>query len=444
MKFINTRNKKKYSFLKILLKGISKKGGLFMPEKFPKVNLKKIIKKNYKELFSYIFKKYLSKEEINFLNIKKIIKKTFNKKNFFSVKKIVDFKKIKLFKNKILLYKIYNGKTGSFKDMAISFLTNLISVYLKKKKKKINLVTSTSGDTGSSCAFFARKEKNIKIFILSPFKKISNFQANQMFSIKKKNLFNIKINGNFDDCQNILKKYILKKEKFSTLNSINLVRIISQSVYYFFCYKMFKKPLIFSIPTGNFGNAYSAFLAYKMGMPIKKIILCNNENDMCFSFFENKKQINKKVVKTNSPSMDILKPSNLERYLYEVLKKKDYIKYIKNIPFKYHKKSIFKATRCTKKERKRVIKEIYKKNKKLIIDTHTANALIYLKKKKCNNFICVSTASYVKFTKSIFNILNIKKKIKIIEKLKKKRKKTYKFNSKDKSKILNFIKINKN
>ncbi|MGX7583105.1 threonine synthase [Candidatus Vidania fulgoroideorum] len=445
MKFINTRNKKKYNFFDIIKKGISIKGGLFMPYKIPKINIKKILlKKNYNDLFYSIFKRFLSKKEILKINLKSIIKKSFSKKNFFLDKKncLTNIKKIKIFKNNVYLYKIYNGKSGSFKDMAISFIANLFKIYFKKKN---NVVTSTSGDTGSSCIFFLRKNKKINTFVLSPYKKISKFQSNQMFSIKKKNIFNLTIKGNFDDCQRIIKKNILKYKKFSTLNSINVIRIITQSIYYFNCYIKIKKPITFSIPTGNFGNAYSAFLAFKMGLPIKKIILCNNENDTCYRIFKGK-NVKKKVIKTNSPSMDILKPSNLERYFYEILKKKFFLDYIKNSNKKYFfkkKNSIFDVERCNKNKRKKIIKEVYKKNN-VIIDTHTANAILPVMKKKHKNFVCVATASYVKFTDSIFKILRINKNIKIIKELKKKRKKTFFFNSKDTKKICNFVKLNKN
>ncbi|UOQ27897.1 Threonine synthase [Candidatus Vidania fulgoroideae] len=444
MIFINTRNKERNNFFEIFTKGITNKGGLFLPLKIPKINLKKLIKKkNYNEVFFYIFKKFLTKKELKEINLEKVIKLSFNRKNFFYKKKIISISKIKIFKKKVSILNICKGKSGSFKDMAISFASNLFKIY--SKKKKINIVSSTSGDTGSSCISFMEKNKNVNTFILSPYKKISPFQANQMFTVKKKNIFNIKIKGNFDKCQKILKKDILKNKNFSTLNSINFIRIISQSVYYAYCYKYFKYPMTFSIPTGNFGNAYSAYLAFKMGIPIKKVFICNNENDTCFRIFNNIKKKKKKVVQTNSPSMDILLPSNLERFFYEYLKKEDFNNYLKGIyPF-LKKKTFFEAEKCSIKERKKIIKEVYKRNK-TIIDTHTANSLVPLLKEKkiSKNFICVSTANYVKFTNSVFNILKKKKKIKLINIMKKKRKKTFFFNSKDKKKIVNFIKMNKN
>ncbi|UOQ38041.1 Threonine synthase [Candidatus Vidania fulgoroideae] len=444
MIFINTRNKKEYNFFEIFTKGVADKGGLFLPLKIPKISLKKILrKKSYNEVFFYIFKKFLTKEELKLINLKKTIKLSFNRKNFFYKKKIISISKIKIFSKKVSILDICKGKSGSFKDMAISFASNLFKNY--SKKKKINIVSSTSGDTGSSCINFMKENKNVNTFILSPYKKISPFQANQMFTVKKKNIFNIKIRGNFDKCQKILKENILKNKNFSTLNSINFIRIISQSVYYAYCYKYFKSPMTFSIPTGNFGNAYSAYLAFKMGIPIKKVFICNNENDTCFRIFNNIEKKKKKVVQTNSPSMDILLPSNLERFFYEYLKKKDFNNYLKGFyPF-FKKKGFFRAKKCSREERKKIIKEVYKKNK-IIIDTHTANSLVpLLKKKYCDkNFICVSTANYIKFTNSVFSILKKKKKIRLINIMKKKRKKTFFFCSKDKSKIVNFIKINRN
>ncbi|UOQ33116.1 Threonine synthase [Candidatus Vidania fulgoroideae] len=443
MIFINTRDKKKYTFFEILMKSMSKKGGLFLPYSFPKISLEKILKKKkYNDIFFYIFKKFLTKKELSKINLKKIIDSSFNKKNFLYKKEIINISKIKAFGKKISILNISKGRSGSFKDMAISFLSNLLKSYTKKKK--INVITSTSGDTGSSCITFIKKCSNINTFILSPYKGTSKFQANQMFTVNKKNIFNINVRGDFDKCQEILKNSIVKEGKFSTLNSINFVRIISQSVYYAYCYKFFKKPMIFSIPTGNFGNAYSAYLAFKMGIPIKKVILCNNENDTCYNIFNNKIIVKKKVLKTNSPSMDILVPSNLERFLYEILKRSEFKKYLKGSYPKIKKNIFFESQKCSARERREIIKEVYNKNG-IIIDTHTANSLIplYRKNNYRRNFICVSTASYVKFTDSIFNILNIRKNIKIIDEIKKKRKKTFIFSSKDKNKLSNFIRINK-
>ncbi|WDI79307.1 threonine synthase [Candidatus Vidania fulgoroideae] len=446
MKYISTRKGDKKSFSKIIKNNMSS-GGLYVPYFFPKIRkkLKKIKNYNFKDIVNYIFKIFLTKNEYKHYSIKKICNNIFKKKNFPLDKNIVSLKKIK---KKLFLLKISNGKSFSFKDIAMCFISKIFKYNIKK-----NVICATSGDTGSSCATFFSKNNKIKTFIFSPYNKISNFQFSQISSIIKKNIFNVKIKGNFDDCQKIVKDSL--KNNFSTVNSINLIRILVQISYYLFAFLKIRKKINFFIPTGNFGNAYSCFILKKMGLPIK-ITIITNENDMLYNFFSKGiYENNRKTIKTDSPSMDISKSSNLERFIFSIFKNN---KEVRNFFNKIKKKKILKISKfkriincgkSVKGERKKIINFFFKK-KKYIFDTHTSNALaFYFKKKKNKENICIlETAKSLKFLEEIntfldkdFNSYYIKKYNIDIKKFCLKRKKFFYFNYKDKNKIKNFINI---
>ncbi|MGX7589753.1 threonine synthase [Candidatus Vidania fulgoroideorum] len=453
MKYICTRSKNEYSFFDLIFKSISKKGGLLTFKKIPKINISKIKNiKRYDKLFNYIIKKFTTKKEFKELEIEKISKKIYCKKYFYiKEKEIFKLSKVKTKKGHFYLYNLSNGKTFSFKDIAISILSELTERILSIKNKKLNIVISTSGDTGSACEHYLKNKKNIKTFVFSPLKSISKFQGKQMFSINSKNIFNVVIKGNFDDCQAIIKNILLKNKKCGTFNSVNLIRIICQIVYYFRCFYILNKKnkyknIIFSIPTGNFGNSYSAYIAYKMGLPIKNIVVVNNENDTCFKLIKTGILKFKRIKKTNSPSMDILVPSNIERFLFEILNKREFKKYIESLKTKKKRKikvkeTILKAHKCNNKERNKIISSLKGKH----IDTHTASSISAIKKidLRKNTVICLETAKYIKFKDLIKKENFPKKKLKIIEYLKKKRNKTYTFNKKDNRKIYSFFKKTK-
>ncbi|MGX7458779.1 threonine synthase [Candidatus Vidania fulgoroideorum] len=452
MKYICTRSKKEYSFFDLIIKGIGKDKGLITFKKIPKISIKKVKTiKRYDKLFNYIFRKFTTKNEFKKLKVERISKDIYSKNYFYSEKKeIFNISKVRTNKGIFYIYNIANGRTFSFKDIAISMLSKLTERLLKIKKKKLNILISTSGDTGSSCEYYLKNKKYIKTFVLSPLKGVSEFQGKQMFSITNKNIFNITIKGNFDDCQAIIKNNISKFSNYSTFNSINLIRIICQSVYYFRCFYLISKlnnckNIVFSIPTGNFGNSYSAYIAYKMGLPVKNIIIVNNENDSCFKLLKTGEIIFKKLIKTNSPSMDILIPSNIERYLFEVLGKREFKKYIKSLKNKKRqiikvKKTIFIPYRCNNNDRDKIISSL----KRRYIEAHTASSIAPIKKLDLLNniVVCLETAKYFKFKDLIKKESFPNKKLKIIEHLKKRRSKTYTFDKKDINKISSFFKAN--
>ncbi len=344
MYYTSTRNNKiKKTFTDVLLQGLSEEGGLFIPNKLPKISkndLLKLKKMSYQNIAYNISKEFIG-NDINKKDLKNIIKKSFKK---FSNKNIATLKKID--SNKWIL-ELFHGPTLAFKDYALQVVGNLFDYVLKKKKKKITLIGATSGDTGSAAIDGCKDKKTMEIFIFHPYKKISNIQRRLMTTVKSNNVHNIAIKGNFDDCQKIVKKLFVDKDlkkifNFSAINSINWARILFQIIYYFFCYKKIYqkgKKFIFSVPSGNFGNVYSGYIAKKIGLPIDKLVIATNENDV-LETFTNKGFIELKPVKqTISPSMDIQLPSNLERYIYELFNKNNML-VIKSLNYLYKKKKL--------------------------------------------------------------------------------------------------------
>ena len=255
------------------------------------------------------------------------------KKNYLS--KIVDrsysvFRK----KNVVNLIKVgdrsvlelYHGPTLAFKDVAMQLLGNFYEYYLNNENQKINIVVATSGDTGAAAIDAIKGKKNVNIFVLHPHNRVSSVQRKLMTTGKDHNVFNIAINGNFDDCQNLVKSMFADKNfsneiKMSGVNSINWARIIAQSVYYFYSYFLIEdkdKHINFSVPTGNFGDVYAGYLAKKMGLPINKLIVATNQNDILHRAISKGSYEVEKVVETISPSMDIQIASNFERLIYDL------------------------------------------------------------------------------------------------------------------------------
>ena len=325
MKYISTRNsQKKFSFEEIFFKGLADDGGLFIPERFYILNEKEILNlkdMSFQEISHFIFLKY-SKNTFESNELHEIINKAY--KNF-RCKNIIKVNK----HNNINLVQLFHGPTLAFKDVAMQVLGEMYKNLLSKSKKKITIITATSGDTGAAAINAFKDNENINIFVLHPNNKISDVQRKLMTTTKSKNIFNIAIKGNFDDCQKLVKEMFVdisftKKINMSGVNSINWGRIVAQTTYYFYVYSKFvknKNELIFSVPTGNFGDIYAGYVAKKMGLPIHKLIVATNQNNIlerCLNTGEYKPE---KVNVSLSPSMDIQVSSNFERVLYDYYKK---------------------------------------------------------------------------------------------------------------------------
>ena len=317
MKYLSTRNNKlNYSFFEVLFQGLSKDGGLFLPHEYPKINLEAIKNKTYEEVALNIIYPYVS-EEISEQDLSKIINDSYTQ---FSHSNIAPLKNID--HNKYIL-ELFYGPTFAFKDYALQFLGNLFKYALPKASKKLTVLGATSGDTGSAAIHAFKGKKDINVFILHPHNRISDVQRRQMTTVDDENIFNIAIKGNFDDCQKIVKDLFVDEElqdktSLTAINSINWSRLMAQVVYYFWSYlQIDQKEINFIVPSGNFGNVFSANVAKKMGLPINKLHIATNQNDILHSSIKNGLMKKNTVTQTYSPSMDIQISSNFERQLFE-------------------------------------------------------------------------------------------------------------------------------
>ena len=321
MKYISTRNNsKEFSFEEVFIKGLADDGGLFIPKslkKYSEEELKTLSTLNYQDLAKKIIFPFIG-DFMTANELSDIVDKSYS---VFRKDNVVDL--IKLGDTKIL--ELFHGPTLAFKDIAMQLLGNFYEHYLKKNNKNINVVVATSGDTGAAAIDAIKGKKNMNIFVLHPHEKVSLVQRKLMSTVKEKNVFNIAIEGNFDDCQNLVKSMFADKEfsnsiNMSGVNSINWARIIAQAVYYFYTYFQIqdKRPINFSVPTGNFGDVYAGYLSKKMGLPINKFIVATNKNDILHRAISNGNYEAESVSETNSPSMDIQIASNFERLIYDL------------------------------------------------------------------------------------------------------------------------------
>ena len=309
----------------------------------------------------------------------------------------------------------------------MQLLGNFYEHYLKKNNKKINVVVATSGDTGAAAIDAIKGKKNMNIFVLHPHEKVSLVQRKLMSTVKEKNVFNIAIEGNFDDCQNLVKSMFADKEfsksiNMSGVNSINWARIIAQAVYYFYTYFQVqdKRSMNFSVPTGNFGDVYAGYLSKKMGLPINKFIVATNKNDILHRAISNGNYEAESVSETNSPSMDIQIASNFERLIYDLnncdddetrkimhgIKEKG--KYIISKDKMKKINEDFLSASMSEKEILDTIKEVQVKYG-IILDPHSAIGFGSLNKVNLEgNNVVLATAHPCKFPEAIDKSIGIK------------------------------------
>ena len=322
MKYISTRNSKEtFEFKEVFIKGLADEGGLFIPQSLTKYSDTEI--NSFRELeYNELAKKIISTFIGDFMSendLSKIIDRSysvFRKTNVVNLIEVGDR----------FVLELFHGPTLAFKDVAMQLLGNFYEYYLNNENQKINIVVATSGDTGAAAIDAIKGKKNINIFVLHPHNRVSSVQRKLMTTGKEQNVFNIAINGNFDDCQNLVKSMFADKNfsneiNMSGVNSINWARIIAQSVYYFYSYFLIEdkdEPINFSVPTGNFGDVYAGYLAKKMGLPINKLIVATNQNDILHRAISKGSYEVEKVAETISPSMDIQIASNFERLIYDL------------------------------------------------------------------------------------------------------------------------------
>ncbi len=329
MKYVSTRGHvDRKRFCEILLEGLAPDGGLYLPESYPQVDDATLAQWRglpYADLAFEILSLYI--DDIPAADLRAICRKTYTEAVFGS-QEIVPLKKLE---NGVQLEALSNGPTLAFKDMAMQLLGNLFEYELARRGEQLNILGATSGDTGSAAEYAMRGKQGVRVFMTSPHGRMSPFQQAQMFSLQDANIHNLAVKGVFDDCQDIVKAVsndldFKRRYKIGTVNSINWARLVAQVVYYFAGYfqatKSNTERVSFTVPSGNFGNVCAGHVARMMGLPIERLVVATNENDVLDEFFRTgvyRVRGSADTHETSSPSMDISKASNFERFVFDLL-----------------------------------------------------------------------------------------------------------------------------
>jgi threonine synthase len=340
MYYLSTRGESPaQSFSRILLGGLAPDGGLYLPLEYPRVSGRELDawrRLSYADLAFEVLKKFAT--DIPEADLLALAHKTYTAGVYRNARVGDDAGRITPLRTledregrKLVLQALSNGPTLAFKDMAMQLLGNLFEYALARQDAELNILGATSGDTGSAAEYAMRGKRGIRVFMLSPHRKMSAFQAAQMFSLQDPNIFNVAVEGVFDDCQDIVKAVsndhaFKARHRIGTVNSINWARIVAQVVYYFRGYldatTSNDQKVSFTVPSGNFGNVCAGHIARMMGLPIDKLVAATTENDVLDEFFRTGVYRVRKSAETwhtTSPSMDISKASNFERFVHDLL-----------------------------------------------------------------------------------------------------------------------------
>ncbi|HEV7836023.1 MAG TPA: threonine synthase [Caballeronia sp.] len=342
MNYISTRGAglgERHTFSDILLGGLAKDGGLYLPAEYPRVTAQELTAwrtLSYADLAYEILRKF--SDDIPDEDLRALTRRTYTASTYSNVRDHESASQITPLKTlgeeggtTVSLLELSNGPTLAFKDMAMQLLGNLFEYTLAKEGQTLNILGATSGDTGSAAEYAMRGKQGVRVFMLSPHQKMSAFQTAQMFSLQDPNIFNLAVIGNFDNCQDIVKAVsndhaFKAANKIGTVNSINWARVVAQVVYYFKGYfaatKSNAERVSFTVPSGNFGNVCAGHIARMMGLPIEQLVVATNENDVLDEFFRTgvyRVRTAAETYHTTSPSMDISKASNFERFVFDLL-----------------------------------------------------------------------------------------------------------------------------
>ncbi|WP_339936469.1 threonine synthase [Undibacterium luofuense] len=340
MQYASTRgHAPQQTFSQILLGGLASDGGLFLPTTYPQVSGEELNAwrgLSYADLAFEILKKFAT--DIPEADLREITRKTYTAdvyKNARAGEDAAQITPLRTLENNaerhLVLQALSNGPTLAFKDMAMQLLGNLFEYALAKEQAELNIFGATSGDTGSAAEYAMRGKRGIRVFMLSPHQKMSAFQTAQMFSLQDPNILNIAVQGVFDDCQDLVKAVsndlaFKQQQKIGTVNSINWARVVAQVVYYFRGYLSATtdnaQKVSFTVPSGNFGNICAGHIARMMGLPVDQLVVATNENDVLDEFFRTgiyRVRASAETWHTTSPSMDISKASNFERFIFDLL-----------------------------------------------------------------------------------------------------------------------------
>lgn len=434
MEYVSTRGEwEPQPFLKILLEGLAADGGLYVPEAYPRfseADLTAMRAMSYPELAFAVLSRFI--DDIPAEDLRQIVHATYTKEIFGS-EEIVPLKKLE---DGLYLLGLSEGPTLAFKDIALQFLGRMFEYALSKSGEELNILGATSGDTGSAAEYAMRGREGVRVFMLSPHGRMSDFQRKQIYTLQDQNIFNIAIKGTFDDCQDVVKTVnedaeFKRMHHLGAVNSINWARIASQVVYYVWGYfrstelttgrttPSNSQSVSFSVPTGNFGDILAGHVARSMGIPIKQLILATNENNVLEEFFKTgvyRPRKGNEVAVTSSPSMDISKASNFERYVFDLvgrdrvrmqqlwsdLQTKGSFDIAGSADFSRISQTGMIAGSSTHTDRIRTIQMIHKKYG-VVIDPHTADGVtsgLRLREGRVP-LVCLETALPAKFADTI-------------------------------------------
>ena len=425
MKYISTRGATgRKTFGEVLLMGLAPDGGLMLPEHYPQIDratLDKWRSLAYADLAFEIMRLFAT--DIPEGDLRAIINRTYTAEAFGNA----EITPVRTLSDGLKIQALSNGPTLAFKDMAMQFLGNAFEYVLKREGQTLNIVGATSGDTGSAAEYALRGKEGIHVFMMSPEGKMSAFQRAQMYSLQDENIHNIAVDGMFDDCQDIVKAIqndaaFKEKYRIGTVNSINWGRVMAQVVYYFAGY--FKategndETVSFCVPSGNFGNVCAGHIAKQMGLPVRRLMVATNENDVLDEFFKTGSYRPRTAAHTHvtsSPSMDISKASNFERFIFDLTGRdaaeietlwaevgagKGF-----NLTFaldKIRNEYGFVSGKSLHRDRLAVIKQVYEQDGELI-DPHTADGVKVARelREAGETVVCLETALAAKFADTI-------------------------------------------
>ena len=413
MRYVSTRGGgKPQRFSDILLEGLAADGGLYVPEQLPQADLGRWRRLPYPELATAVLREFMD----DVPRLDELVARTYSGRIFGGD----EITPLKTLEPGLHLVALSNGPSAAFKDLAMQLLGNLF------EGQRLKILGATSGDTGTAAEYALRGKSGIHVFMLSPWKRMTPFQAAQMYSLQEPNIHNIAVRGVFDDCQDLVKQVnadaaFKERHRVGAVNSINWARVAAQVVYYFKGYfaatRADNEQVSFAVPSGNFGNVYAGYVARRMGLPVRRLIVATNENDVLDEFFRTGRyRVRKKAKKTSSPSMDISKASNFERYVYDLVGR-DSVRLrdlwrtleakgeldLTNSPY-YARvaESGFVSGRSRHADRLATIRAIYTKYG-VMIDPHTADGVhVGLQHREPGvPLLCLETALPVKFAETI-------------------------------------------
>jgi threonine synthase len=442
MRYISTRSQSQpRQFCDILLEGLAPDGGLYLPQSYPKLSHEDLERlKNVFESSGYAHLAFellsLFVDDIEQEDLKNLCVQTY-KEEVFSNPLIAPVRPLE---SGVFIQALSNGPTLAFKDMAMQLLGHLFEYQLLRTGRLLNILGATSGDTGSAAEYAMRGKKGVRVFMTSPKDRMSAFQQAQMFSLQDDNIFNIAIEGVFDDCQDIVKAVsadLSFKNKYSigTVNSINWARLLAQVVYYFAGYFQVLElqklkvgaQVSFAVPSGNFGNVCAGHVAKMMGLPVHKLVVATNENDVLDEFFKTgvyRVRTSGNTHETSSPSMDISKASNFERFIFDLLGRdceltrslfkdqidqKGFFDLSQNPAFARIKEQYgFVSGKSTHDNRLRTIRDVHDKTQQ-IIDPHTADGVKVAREhlEPGIPMVVLETALPIKFAATIVQALGV-------------------------------------